>query len=129
MLQLLSMDMKGIDKYDMTSWDSSNIHLYDSIDGKVKEKRLCYIKELCDINMYPNADDELKAHLENFMRTIEKCRELGMEVTEESVDSTLLNAIPSTYVVISCAEATSNMSNLTGFIFDLELMVISGILR
>ena len=29
----------------------------------------------------------------------------------------LLNALPSVYVVISCAEATSNMSNLTGFIF------------
>lgn len=109
--------MKGIDKYDMTSWDSKDMHLYDSIDGKVKGKKLCYIKELCDINMYPNADAELKAHLENFMKTIDKCKELGMEVIEESVDSTLLNAIPSVYVVISCAEATSNMSNLTGFIF------------
>ena len=109
--------MKGIDKYDMTSWDSSKIHLYDSIDGKVKGKKLCYIKEICDINNYPNADDELKAHLSNFMETIEKCRQLGMEVVEESIDQTLLNALPSVYVVISCAEATSNMSNLTGFIF------------
>ena len=109
--------MKGIDKYDMTSWDSANMHLYKSIDGKVKGKKLCYIKELCDINMYPNADDELREHLENFMKTIDKCKELGMEVTCESVDGTLLNAIPSVYVVISCAEATSNMSNLTGFIF------------
>ena len=73
--------MKGIDKYDMTSWDSKDMHLYDSIDGKVKGKKLCYIKELCDINMYPNADAELKAHLENFMKTIDKCKELGMEVT------------------------------------------------
>ena len=40
-----------------------------------------------------------------------------MEVEEVSVDQTLLNAVPSVYVVISCAEATSNMSNLTGFIF------------
>lgn len=109
--------MKGIDKYDMTSWDSSDIHLYDSIDGKVKGKKLCYIKEICDINNYPNASDELKEHLSNFMKTIEKAKELGMEVVEESIDQTLLNALPSVYVVISCAEATSNMSNLTGFIF------------
>ena len=109
--------MKGIDKYDMTSWDSSNIHLYDSIDGKVNGKKLCFIKEICDINNYPNATDELKEHLSNFMKTVEKCRELGMEVVEESIDQTLLNALPSVYVVISCAEATSNMSNLTGFIF------------
>ena len=109
--------MKGIDKNDMTSWDSSNIHLYDSIDGNVSGKKLCFIKEICDINNYPNATDELKEHLSNFMKTVEKCRSLGMEVMEESIDQTLLNALPSVYVVISCAEATSNMSNLTGFIF------------
>ena len=109
--------MKGIDKNDMTSWDSSNIHLYDSIDGNVSGKKLCFIKEICDINNYPNATDELKEHLSNFMKTVDKCRELGMEVVEESIDQTLLNALPSVYVVISCAEATSNMSNLTGFIF------------
>lgn len=109
--------MKGIDKNDMTSWDSSDMHLYESIDGNVKGKKLCYIKEICDINNYPNADEELKMHLENFMKTVKKCRELGMEVEEISVDQTLLNASPSVYVVISCAEATSNMSNLTGFIF------------
>ena len=110
-------NMKGIDKNDMTSWDSSNIHLYDSIDSNIKNKKLCYIKELCNIENYPNASDELKKHLENFKQTINKCREIGMEVEEESVDKTLLEAIASTYVVISCAEATSNMSNLTGIIF------------
>ena len=109
--------MKGIDKYDMTSWDSKDIKLYDSIDGKVEGKKLCYIKEICDIDNYPNANDELKRHLENFMDTVEKCRKLGMEVDEVSIDKALLNALPSVYVVISCAEATSNMSNLTGFIF------------
>ena len=110
-------NMKGKDKYDMTSWDSSKIELYKSLDGKVKGKKLCYVKELCDISNYPNASDELKAHLENFNKTLDKCRELGMEVEEVSVDRKLLDAVASTYVVISCAEATSNMSNLTGIIF------------
>ena len=109
--------MKGIDKNDMTTWDSKDIHLFESLDGNVKNKKLCYVKEICDINNYPNADDELKKHLENFMQTVEKAKELGMDVEEVSVDQTLLNASPSVYVVISCAEATSNMSNLTGFIF------------
>lgn len=109
--------MKGIDKNDMTSWDSKNIHLLESLTGNVKNKKLCYIKEICDINMYPNASKELKEHLENFNKTITLAKNLGMEVDEISVDKTLLNAVASTYVVISCAEATSNMSNLTGFIF------------
>ena len=109
--------MKGIDKNDMTSWDSANINLYKSLDGNVKGKKLCYVKEICDINNYPDADDELKEHLENFNKVLEKAKEIGMEVEEVSVDQTLLNAQPSVYVVISCAEATSNLSNLTGFIF------------
>lgn len=109
--------MKGIDKYDMTTWDSSNIHLNDNLTNDVKGKKLFYIKELCDIENYKDATDELKTHLENFKETIKKCESLGITVEGVSIDSKLLNAIPSTYVVISCAEATSNMSNLTGLIF------------
>ena len=109
--------MKGIDKYDMTSWDSSDIHLRDDLTKDVKGKKLCYIKELCDISNFPDASDELKTHLENFQKTLDVARSLGIEVDEVSVDQTLLDASPSVYVVISCAEATSNMSNLTGFIF------------
>ena len=109
--------MKGIDKNDMTSWDSKNIHLLAALTGNVKGKKLCYIKEICDISNYPDASEELKKHLENFKKTVDLAISLGMEVEEVSVDQTLLNAVASTYVVISCAEATSNMSNLTGFIF------------
>ena len=75
------------------------------------------IKEICDINNYDNPTDELKQHLENFMKTIDICKNIGVEVEEVSVDKTLLDAEPAVYVVISCAEATSNMSNLTGIIF------------
>ena len=110
-------NMKGLDKNDMTTWNSSNINLLKSITGNVKGKKLCYIKELCDIDMYPNASDTLKQHLENFQKVLKKIKELGIEITEVSIDKTLLDAIASTYVVISCAEATSNMSNLTGLIF------------
>ena len=61
--------MKGIDENDMTSWDSSHINLTKSLTGDVKNKKLFYIKELCDINNYENPSDELKAHLENFNKS------------------------------------------------------------
>lgn len=109
--------MKGFDPKDMTNWDSSNMHLFENITGDVKGKKLCYIKELVDINKYPNATEELKSHLKNFFDTLEKVKSLGIEVVEESVPQYLLDAIFPTYQVIGDAEATSNMSNLTGIIF------------
>lgn len=109
--------MKGKDENDMTSWDSSDIHLYESLDKNVKGKKLFYIKEVCDIENYTNPSEELKSHLDNFKETLKKCEKLGMSVEGISIDKTLLNALPAVYVVISCAEATSNMSNLTGISF------------
>lgn len=110
-------NMKGIDPRDMTSWDSKSICLKDSLNGNIVGKKLCYIKEICDISNYPNASSTLKKHLQNFMEKIDLCKKIGMEVEEVSVDRKLLNASASVYVVISCAEATSNMSNLTGITF------------
>lgn len=109
--------MKGIDPNDMTSWDSSKIDLLGACTGEVKGKKLCYVKEICNIENYPNADQNLKDHLANFHKTIELCRSLGIEVEEVSVDRNLLNASYSVYRVIHSAEASSNMSNLTGIIF------------
>ncbi len=109
--------MKGIDKNDQTSWDSSNIQLYNNLNKDVDGKKLFYVKEIADIKNYPNASHELKMHLENFQNTLKKLESLGVQVDEVSIDKTLLEAIPSVYVCLSCAEATSNMSNLTGIIF------------
>ena len=109
--------MKGIDKNDQTTWDSKNIHLLDSLNKDCTGKKLFYIKNICDINNYSNPSDELKSHLENFMNTIKILKDNGIDVEEVEFDQKLLNALPSVYVVLSCAEATSNMSNLTGIIF------------
>ncbi len=109
--------MKGKDSHDMTTWDSSNINLKDALTGDIEGKKLFYIKELCDINNYDNPSKELVEHLDNFHKTLGLCKELGIEIYEESVDQKILNAIGSVYVVISCAEATSNLSNLTGIIY------------
>ena len=108
-------EMKGIDKNDMTSWDSSNIKLYESLNKDIKGKKVCYIKEICDKSKYTNT--ETLEHLDNFYKTLDLLKEEGVSVDEVSVDSNLLKALASVYVVISCSEATSNMSNLTGIIF------------
>lgn len=109
--------MKGKDSKDMTTWDSSNIHLKEALTGKVEGKKLAYIKELCNIEEYENPSEELKMHLKNFKEKLEIIKNAGIEIEEVSVDRTLLEAVASTYVIISCAEATSNLSNLTGISF------------
>ena len=114
---IVADEMKGIDPNDMTSWDSSHVQLKDACDKDLGKKKVCYIKEICDITRYPNATEELKSHLDNFMKTIDKFKELGYQVDEVSINEKLLAAVPSVYVIISCAEATSNMSNLTGIVF------------
>lgn len=109
--------MKGKDENDMTTWDSSKINLTSSINKNVFGMKVCYVKEICDINEYQNPTADIKSTLNNFQSTIENLRQLGVTVDEVSVDKTLLSAVPSVYVVLSCAEATSNMSNLTGIVF------------
>lgn len=109
--------MKGKDSHDMTTWDSRSIHLKDALTGDVRGKKIFYIRELCDINNYNNPSKELVEHLENFHKTLELCKELGIEISEESVDQKILDAIDSVYLIIACAEATSNLSNLTGIIY------------
>ena len=65
--------IKGKDNKDMTSFDSSNINLYNSIDGNLKGKKLCYIKEFINKDIYKdNYDDELEAILNNFDEIIKK---------------------------------------------------------
>ncbi|MDE5539338.1 MAG: aspartyl/glutamyl-tRNA amidotransferase subunit A [Bacilli bacterium] len=112
--------MKGKDNHDMTSWDSSKIDLYKSLNGEVKGKKLFYIKEICDINNYPDATTELKEHLANFHKTLELLKELDVSVEGISFPIELIKAIPAVYMVISNAEATSNMSNLTGISFGVR---------
>ena len=110
-------NIKGLDNKDMTTWDSSKIDLLSHINDDISNKKLCYIKEIVDINNYPNPSKELKSHLKNFMDKIELIRSKGITIDEVSVDKQLLDAVASVYVIISCAEATSNMSNLTGIIY------------
>ena len=106
--------IKGHDDKDMTSLPDEDIKYVDNLDNDVKGKKLFYIKEALEMD---NPSDELKKILDNFYSTIEKVRSLGIEVEEVSFRKDLLNAIYPTYMCISCAEATSNNSNLTGIPF------------
>lgn len=106
--------IKGHDDKDMTSLPDDDVSYVNNLSNDVKGKKLFYIKEALDIS---NDSEELKAIKDNFYSVIDKAKTLGMEVEEVSFRKDLLEAIYPAYNVISCAEATSNNSNLTGFIF------------
>ncbi len=109
--------LKGPDSHDMTSLSDDGLDYTKSLTNSVKGKKLFYIKEACNINSYKNPSEMLRKTLENFQEVINKCESLGMTVEEVSIDENLLNALYPSYMTISCAEATSNNSNLTGIHF------------
>lgn len=110
--------LKGQDQFDMTSLKDDGKKYTDLIDEDIKGKKLFYIKEICDKELYKDCQDkELDEVLDKFHELISKCRELGFIVEEVSINKKLLEAIYPTYMCISCAEATSNNANLTGIQF------------
>ncbi len=86
--------MKGLDKNDMTTWDSSDIHLYESLSKDVKGKKLFYIKEICGKDTYKDIKDEvLTKTISDFHNTIDKLKDKGFIIEEVSFDKKLLEAI------------------------------------
>lgn len=106
--------IKGHDDKDMTSLPDENISYVNNLSNDVKGKKLFYIKEALEID---NGNENLKEVLNNFYSVIDKCKAIGIEVEGVSFRKDLLEAIYPAYNVISCAEATSNNSNLTGITF------------
>lgn len=109
--------LKGEDERDMTSLPDDGLKYADMVDNDIKGKKLFYIKELTDLDIYKDAGEETLEILKKFKETIEKCKSIGFVVEEVSFDENLLKAIYPAYMTISCAEATSNNSNLTGIPF------------
>ncbi|HIR48455.1 MAG TPA: Asp-tRNA(Asn)/Glu-tRNA(Gln) amidotransferase subunit GatA [Candidatus Faecimonas gallistercoris] len=107
--------IKGYDAKDMTSLKDEDKSYTDELEKPLTHKKLCYIKEICDINQYN--DPKVIETLRKFHDFIDKCRNQGFTVDEVSFDKVLLDAIYPTYMIISCAEATSNNANLTGIQF------------
>ncbi|MGM9876270.1 MAG: amidase family protein [Bacilli bacterium] len=106
--------IKGHDDKDMTSLPDEDISYVNNLSNDVKGKKLFYIKEALEID---NGNENLKEVLNNFYSVIDKCKAIGIEVEGVSFRKDLLEAIYPAYNVISCAEATSNNSNLTGIPF------------
>ena len=113
---LVTNTIKGYDSHDMTTYQDDS-DLSDGIDEPLAGKKLFYIKEIVDRSLYKEDDDELMQVLDNFYSLLERLKTRGAEITEVSIDKALLEAIYPTYMTISCAEATSNNSNLTGIAF------------
>lgn len=116
---LVVNEIKGKDNKDMTSYDSSNIDLVEGIENEVTNKKLFYIKELVDMSNFEDVTDNnyLQDLIMEYSEVINKLKSNGYTVEGVSVDKELLKAIYPTYLVISCSEATSNNSNLTGIVF------------
>jgi len=115
---LITDVLKGPDGKDMTVFQNDDVNISESLSKDVKGKKLFVIKELLDRNNYKeDMNKELDETLNKFENIIEKAKEIGIEIEEVSFEMELLKAIFPSYIVISCAEATSNNSNLTGIIF------------
>ena len=107
--------IKGSDNFDMTALPDDNKSYKEQLNKPLTHKKICYIKEICNIDEYK--EKEVIKTLTDFKKLIDKCKSNGFEVDEVSIDKRLLESIYPTYMIISCAEATSNNANLTGIQF------------
>ena len=102
--------LSGRDIKDATSSTEAVDEYVDKLSPSVKGKIFAVIKEIYD--SFKN--EHVK---EAFDKTLESIKSQGGDVEFVSLDSKLCNAIYPTYMVISCAEATSNNANLDGIKF------------
>lgn len=102
--------LAGFDKNDSTSARLETINYSKNINTDIKGYKIACIKEI-EESIY---DDVVKA---NIVEVKNKLRELGAVVEDVHIDLALLRAIYPVYMVLSCAEATSNNANLDGIKF------------
>ena len=105
--------VKGFDEHDMTTLPDEEIKYIDEIKKEMKGKTLFYIKEIIE----SASTEESKEVIKIYKEQITKLKDNGIKIEEVSFNKQLLESLYPTYFIISCAEATSNNSNLTGFIF------------
>ena len=110
---ILTKVLSGYDEKDMSS---STREVEDYLSYLSKEdtpKRVGYFKEVIDAI-------EDKNIVNSFSKLLESLKEKGYEVKEYSFSKELLDALYPTYMIISCAEATSNDANLDGIKFGIR---------
>ncbi len=103
--------LAGKDIHDQTSSDQK-IDDYKDVEklGSLKGKKIALIKEIDE-----TFTDQVLIEKYNWL--IKKLKKEGAIINEVHIDSRLLEAIYPSYIVISCAEATSNNANLDGIKF------------
>lgn len=102
--------LAGRDVEDATSSDIPVDDYAKLLNTDIKGVKIAIIKEIVD-SIY---DKSINAA---FQKTIASLKIRGAKVEYVSIDRKLLGALFPTYVVISCAEATSNNANLDGIKF------------
>lgn len=102
--------LSGRDEHDSTSSTKEVEDYTKELDVLPSGLKIAIIKEIYD----SLTDKELIKHFDN---SISKLKELGIAVDFVNFDLKLLESLYPTYMVISCAEATSNDANLDGIKF------------
>lgn len=99
--------LAGYDEKDFTSSKHPIEKYSQQINSQIKGLKIAVIDEICDcINN--------KEIIKTFNQTIEELKKRGAIINHVSLDMKLCKAIYPTYIVISCAEATSNNACLDG---------------
>lgn len=102
--------LQGKDYNDSTSSFLPNEDNTENINQGIEGMKIAVLKPIIN-----SVHEEVI--LKAFDKTVEGLREAGATVDYIDFDDDLLNAIYPTYMVISCAEATSNNANLDGIKF------------
>lgn len=102
--------LSGRDVEDATSSDVLVDDYSKLLTTDIKGVKIAIIKEIVE-SVYDKSINEA------FQKTIASLKIRGAKVEYVSIDRKLLGALFPTYVVISCAEATSNNANLDGIKF------------
>lgn len=99
--------LAGRDDKDATSSIKKVDDYYHNLNSNIKGLRIAVIDEIFNSVAHPEI-------LMTFEKTIEELKKMGAIINHVSLDIHLCKAIYPTYIVISCAEATSNTSSLDG---------------
>ncbi len=102
--------LAGRDNQDATSSFKPNEDYTRLLHTSIQGKKVAVIQEIVD----SISNTTIK---EQFNTSLEWLKKEGAEVSYVSMDQTLLEAIYPTYMILSCAEATSNNANLDGIKF------------
>lgn len=102
--------LAGRDNHDATSSTKPVEDYTKNINNPIKDVKIAVLREVVD-----SIDD--KYVLEAFNNTIKELEKQGAIVEYVDFSMKLLESIYPTYMVISCAEATSNNANLDGIKF------------